>query len=261
MKTLRLLLAAGLLVAGLFQAIRAEETEKPVVQFKNKSIEESLTIDSKLQAYPKLYAKLVAAGKHELAKWAADAEEERKTNPDEFAGDRRWYIERGYSVRSIIGRYVSIVFGDDTYGGGAHPNHYLDTLLWDAQADKFINISPFFKETRPGGPTLKALAKSIRAALAVAKKAKDFEVKDPETDFELAAVKPKLTALGGIALAPSTEKDRSSGFSVYFSPYAVGSYAEGPYTVFVPWTTFKAYLSPAGAKLFAGERPASDKDE
>ena len=68
-----------------------------------------------------------------------------------------------------------------------------------------------------------------------------------------------LTAIGGIALAPSTEKGKSAGFSVYFSPYAVGSYVEGPYTVFVPWSAFKADLSPEGAALFGGERPKDDE--
>ena len=38
----------------------------------------------------------------------------------------------------------------------------------------------------------------------------------------------------------------------HYSPYAVGSYAEGQYIVFVPWTDFKAHLSPQGAALFGG---------
>ena len=64
--------------------------------------------------------------------------------------------------------------------------------------------------------------------------------------------------IGGIALAPSTEKNRSSGFLVYYSPYAVGPYAEGDYVVYVPWTAFGQALSPRGAALFGGQRPADD---
>jgi hypothetical protein len=164
-------------------------------------------------------------------------------------------------VRSIIGNYVSVL-RTDGWDGGAHPNQALDTLLWDARANKLINVNPFFSETNADGPTLRALAHAIRVAIAAEKKARDIEVKDPDTDSGLSSVKPKLTDLGGIALAPSTEKGKSSGFGVYFSPYAVGSYVEGPYIVFVPWTAFKAYLSPTGVALFGGTRqPGDEKNE
>ena len=258
MKTLRLLLAAAFFAAGLGQAARAESEVKPVAAVDNKAIEASVIIDAGLKAYPKLYANLLADGRREMAKWAAEAAKERKQNPDFFTENRRWYFDRGYSLRSIVGRYVSVVRGDETYGGGAHPNHDINTLLWDAKADRFINISPFFTETRDGGAALRALAKAIRAAVTVEKKARDIAVDNPDTNAELASVQPKLTAIGGIALAPSTEKGKSSGFSVYFPPYAVGSYVEGPYTVFVPWTAFEAYLSHEGRAVFGGERPPGD---
>lgn len=46
---------------------------------------------------------------------------------------------------------------------------------------------------------------------------------------------------------------------MYFSPYDVGAYVEGDYTVFVPWTAFKDHLSPAGLALFGGERREGDE--
>jgi len=250
---------AGLIAIGLSCAALGDAAVKPVAEINNKSIEGSVAIDAGLKSYPRLYVTLAAAGKRELAKWAADAEHERKANPSEFGPERHWSFDRSYSLRSVVGRYVSVVRGDDTFSGGAHPNHLIDTLLWDAQTKKFISIRPFFGETRENGPTLSALAKVIRAAVAVEKETRGIAVENPDTDPELASVKPKLTALGGLALAPSTEKDKSAGFSVYFSPYAVGSYVEGPYIVFVPWTAFKAYLSPLGIALFGGERPQDDE--
>jgi hypothetical protein len=39
------------------------------------------------------------------------------------------------------------------------------------------------------------------------------------------------------------------------------SLIEGPYTVFVPWTAFRQYLSSQGAALFGGERPKSDEEK
>ena len=250
-------LLAAVIAAGLCQPVLAAD-EKPAAEIKSQAIEASVTIHAKLKAYPALYAKLLADGKKEMEKWRADADKEIKENPERFTGDRSWSFERNYSVRSIIGNYVSVL-RTDAWDGGAHPNQALDTLLWDARANKLVNISPFFSETKADGPTLRALAHAIRVAIAAEKKTRDIEIKDPDTDSDLSSVKSKLTDLGGIALAPSTEKGKSSGFGVYFSPYAVGSYVEGPYIVFVPWTAFKAYLSPAGAVLFGGTRQPGDE--
>jgi hypothetical protein len=250
-------LLAPVIATGYCQPVLADE--KLAIEIKNKAVELSVTIDAKLKAYPALYPKLLADGKKEMVKWRVDADKEIKKNPERFTGDRGWSFERNYSVRSIIGNYVSVLRIDFTYSGGAHPNHALDTLLWDARASKLINISPFFGETKADGPTLRALAHAIRIAVAAEKKKRDIEIEDP--DSELSSIKSKLTDLGGIALAPSTETGKSSGFSVYFSPYVVGSYVEGPYIVFVPWTLFEAYLSPAGTVLFGGTRLPGDEEE
>jgi hypothetical protein len=256
MLTLRPLLAAGLIGSTLSAPILAAPEEKPAAEIKTKAIEASVTIDAKLKTYPALYARLIADGKREMTKWRVDSEKERKQNPDWFK-DRSWSFARDYSVRSIIGRYVSIVRSDQMDGGGAHPNQELNTLLWDAKTNKFMSIRPFFKETADNGPTMQALAKTINEVVAAEKKARDIpvdELNDPEWQ-----VKPKLTAIGGLALAPSTDAGKSSGFSVYFGPYAVGPYVDGSYIVFVPWTAFKAYLSPEGTALFGGERPKDDR--
>jgi hypothetical protein len=68
-----------------------------------------------------------------------------------------------------------------------------------------------------------------------------------------------LLKIGPISLAPSTEPGKSAGLTFHYSPYAVGAYAEGPYTVFVPWTAFAIHLSAQGVALFGGQRPANDK--
>ncbi|MGB7036766.1 MAG: RsiV family protein, partial [Xanthobacteraceae bacterium] len=73
-------------------------------------------------------------------------------------------------------------------------------------------------------------------------------------------IKPRLLQLGPMTLAPSTEAGKSSGLTFHYSPYAVGPYVEGPYTVFVPWTAFKHFLSMEGLALFGGERPKADAD-
>lgn len=246
------------LTLAITPALAADEP-KPVIAIENKVIEASVVIDPALKAWPALYDKLLAAGRREYDKARAEAAAEFRSTPDLFSDGRKIYYQRTEKLRSKIGPYVSILRSDDSYQGGAHPNHVVDTLLWDAKAARFINIKPFFNDMADGGATLTSLARLIRAALVVEKKARDVEVGDPDKDQWLSAVKPKITDIGGIALAPSIERDKSSGLVIYFSPYAVGSYAEGEYEIFIPQTAFHSMLSPAGIALFGGVRPKDDE--
>ena len=145
------------------------------------------------------------------------------------------------------------------FTGGAHPNSYTDTILWDRDAKKRVSVRPLFKETADKGPTMTAMAKLVRAAVNAEKKKRDREVENnPETDTWLKGIEPSLLKLGPVTLAPSTESGKSAGLTFHFSPYMVGPYSDGPLTVFVPWTDFKDRLSPDGAALFGGTRPEND---
>ena len=252
---LALLVFAGPTLAG--SAFAADEP-KPVLASESKAIEASVVIDPALKAYAPLYDRLLANGKREYDKARADAAAEFKSAPDMFRDGRKFFYKRTDRLRSAIGPYVSIVRSDDTDEGGAHPNHVVDTLLWNVQAGRFINIKPFFKDVADDGPALTLLARLIRQALAAEKKARDIDVADPDTDQWLPNVQPKITGIGGIALAPSTEPGKSAGLIAYFSPYAVGPYVEGEFVVFIPYTAFAATLSPQGATVFGGKRPEGD---
>ncbi|MBS0248108.1 MAG: DUF3298 domain-containing protein [Proteobacteria bacterium] len=236
----------------------AADKAKPIASVNDKTIEASVVIDPALKVYPELYERLVASGKREYDKARAGAAAEFKSTSEMFSDGRKFFYKRTDRLRSAIAPYISIVRGDDTYEGGAHPNHVVDTLLWNEQTRRFMNIKPFFKEMADGGPTLRQLARLIRVALAAEKKSRDIEVGDPDTDQWLSGVKPKITDIGGIALAPSTETGKSAGLIAYFSPYAVGPYVEGEYVVFVPYKAFATALSPQGATLFGGARPEGD---
>src|SRR6185436_8834303 len=111
------------------------------------------------------------------------------------------------------------------------------------------------------GPTMTALAKLVRRAVAAKKRErwKEARPKDEKSNPLLSAeelaekdeqlkerVTPRLTKIGPITLAPSTLASKSSGLTVHYSPYDVDAYAAGPYTVFVPWSALKAHLSPEG---------------
>jgi hypothetical protein len=151
----------------------------------------------------------------------------------------------------------------------------VNTILWDDIARKRVSIRSFFVESADDGPTMTTLAQLAKLAVAAAKLANGIngygdddtaaEKMTPEQElqhdqFINDGIKPKILELGPVTLAPSSETGKSSGLTFHYSPYGVGPYVEGPYTVFVPWTKFQQYLSPQGAALFGGERPTDDKE-
>jgi hypothetical protein len=236
---------------------------KPVISTSGQHIEVTVAIDDAVKTHRGLYENLLAEARRDAGKWRAEAIKERAGDDFSIREGRIWTYSRSYTLRSEIEhRYVSILRIDSTYEGGAHPNSVVDTILWDADTKRRISMRPLLNETADNGPTMTALATAIRLALAKEKKARGADVDDDVAkDTWLSAVKPQILKLGAVVLAPSTVAGKSSGLVFYFSPYAVGSYAESSYTAFVPWADFRALLSPAGEAIFAGERPPKDGEE
>jgi hypothetical protein len=259
----------GVLASIVVVALAHAET-KPQIEIKTKAAEIGVTVDPALRKFPGLYEDNLAEGKRWAERNRAEAAKGAREEPQFFREGRRWTFERSYQLRSVVGRYISVLRDDGTYTGGAHPNSYLDTILWDSDARRRINIRPFFRETADNGPTMTALAQLARIAVAAEKVERDAinvdipkEKLSPEQlakldQFITDGIKPSLLKIGPISLAPSTETGKSSGLTFHYSPYAVGAYAEGPYTAFVPWTAFQSYLSPQGTAIFSGQRPKDD---
>jgi Protein of unknown function (DUF3298) len=246
-----------------------------MLSIKTQLVEIGIDVDDALKGFPGLFDNCVAEGKAYASAMRIQAEKAHHDDPNMFRDGMAWTYDRAYALRSAVGRYVSIVRSDDTFEGGAHPNHMVDTILWDKEAQKRISIRPFFAETADNGPTMNALASEAKLAVASLKIANDIPAGSDDKlrpgitpaqylrqdTFINDGIKPTLLKLGPVTLAPSTEPGKSSGLTFHYGPYAVGPYAEGAYTAFVPWTAFRQYLSPDGAALFGGTRPKSDADK
>ncbi len=231
---------------------------RPDATIKNKSFEARIYLDDTVKADQALAADCLAEGRKWMEKNAAEAEGERKQDPQLFR-DGGWTFERRYNFRSRVdGHYVSIVRGDYMDTKAAHPNSDVNTILWDSEANKRISIRPFFTETADNGPTMKAMVKAVLASLTAEKKKRDAG--DTATSEWFKGIEPKLLKIGAVTLTPSTVSGKSSGLTFHYPPYAVGSYAEGEYIAFVPWETLKPYLTPEGVRIFGGARPKGDKD-
>jgi Protein of unknown function (DUF3298) len=246
-------------LAASVASIALAADPKPDALVKTKAFEGTVILDAKIKADPALAADSRTEGSKWLDKSAAEAAAERKQNPLLFK-DGGWTFERKYSVRSVVAdRYVSIVRSDYMDTHGAHPNTDVNTVLWDKRSQKRISIRPFFAETADNGPTMNAMLKAVIIALKVAKKRRDSM--ETATAEWFKGLEPNLLKIGAVILAPSTEAGKSSGLTFYYPPYAVGPYAEGQYTAFVPWEVLKPYLSPEGAEVFGGPRPKGDDDD
>jgi hypothetical protein len=247
------------LVGSLILASPAAAKDKPDAALKTTTIDASVSIDPALKAYRGLYSRLLASGKRQMETSRADADQDYRENPKLFSGGRRCEFERTVRQESAIRGYVSVVGVDYSFtAGAAHPNRMIETFLWDSKARRFIKVRRFFKETKIDGPAMRTLAAAVRAAVLAEKKARGIPQEVANDPMWMKDVQPDLTKVGGVTLAPSTERGKSAGLLAYFSPYAVGPYAEGSYVVFVPWSVFKAHLSPAGVRLFGGTRPPRD---
>jgi hypothetical protein len=249
-----LLLTATVAIACTATVFAADRA--PDLAVRTPAIEASVSLDDSLKADAALADNLLAEGRKWIAQNRRDAEKEHKTSPISFRNGP-WTFERNYAAASVVAdRYISVLRTGYFYTGGAHPNHDIDTILWDRTANKRISIRPFFTETADNGPTMTALRGAAIASLTVEKKARGTDTPGREW---ARGVTPKLIGIGAVSLAPSTVLGKSAGLVFQYPPYAVGAYAEGPYDAFVPWQTLKPYLSAQGTAIFAGDRrPASE---
>jgi hypothetical protein len=251
-------LAAALCLA--WPSFARGEEERPVVSVKAPYVEIEVSIAKELRAYPQLYSTLLADAKKYADQNRKEAHAAWQTDRPSFR-DQPWTFDRGYRLRVAAVPYVSVLIDSGEFTGGAHPNSVLDTLLWDMGPNRRADMRTLFRETAKDGSTTTALAKLVRDAVIAEKKKRDIPMDDPASDVWLEPIKPDFSTLGAPSLAPSSVTGRTSGITFHFSPYGVGAYVEGPYTLFIPFASLEPYLADDAKKIFAGERPKTDEDE
>jgi hypothetical protein len=254
-------LLSGIAIAGFAAlATLAQAAPKAVIATKTKAVEISVTFDELIRLRPELSANILNEGKRWADRERREADREWQNSPELFRNGQRWALERDYAVTSIVaGRYISILRTDYTYSGGAHPNTTLETLLWDEQAKKRISIRPFFTDLSDNSRAMVEIQNAVISSLTVEKKERGtFEANDNEW---YKGLQPSLFRIGAVVLEPSTEVGKSSGLTFHYSPYAVGSYAEGAYSAFVPWRILRPYLTAEGLAIFSGDKPKDPKTQ
>lgn len=149
-----------------------------------------------------------------------------------------WQLLSDTRLEGIAGDTVSLLTSAYTYTGGAHGNHRYLARTWqlDVADPAPLDLAELF---RPGAPFLARIAPLVLA---------DLRARNATwvVDGEVTQLSDQDLAL--FTLTPA-------GLAFTFPPYAMGPYAQGTFTVVVPYAAVLDLARPGGAlEAFAGAR-------
>lgn len=223
-------------------------------------------IDPAILAFdPPLAWRLWSNANQQLNELAASADEGRRMADEDTAttGEKSWFM--GYTLdithkaTAVLDDVISVSDFVGTYTGGAHPNYFLGGAIYRKGEEAALPLSTFV--TDPD-----AFNELVIKALVEEKIARGYEI------TESASVEASLRELlvpsaeipdvyaHNLLLAASTEPGKAGGLTVVFSPYDIGSYAEGSYEVTIPAEALAPILTEAWSSRFGG-LPVVEEDE
>jgi Protein of unknown function (DUF3298) len=171
-------------------------------------------------------------------------------------GEASWFM--GYSLdiidkaHAVLGDFISVEETVSTFTGGAHPNYFLGGETWRKGDLEPLPLSTFVKDEAAFTELVvknivdQKAERGIEPYLGRSHEASIRDLLLPTTEV------PDVYA-GKVVLEPSTVAGKAGGITVLFSPYEVGSYAEGAYTVTLPAADLAPILTPDWASRFGGD--------
>jgi hypothetical protein len=251
---MRFILACLITCALALSAQAQDKPAKPTLSAKSRSIQVEITIDEKLRADGRLYRGLLKEAQQFIDERAMEADKEWREDKTMFRHGP-WEYERAYFLDAEAGPYIGVSVFTYSYTGGAHPNQRTTSILWDRERGRRATVGELFREAKPGGPALTALARLLREEVAKEKRERDIPVVTPlEKDEWISAIKADLKTMGAAILVPSTVAGKAAGIVFHFSQYDVGAYAEGAFSADLPWQTLAPFLTDKAREWFGGER-------
>lgn len=135
---------------------------------------------------------------------------------DKSFGQFPWFSVTTYEVFKPSKDYVSVVFQNYSYSGGAHGNTSFDVKNFRISAGKPLELSSIFKDV--AGTSKLLVPRIADGAQAQKQPGADPVARDAKT-IDLRMERIALTA---------------EGIRVYYAPYELGSYSEGTFIVDIP---------------------------
>ncbi len=199
---------------------------------------------------PLLDARLRAEARMEFEIIELEAQTYKAADPEYF---RPYGLGYTWTLHQSVGDLVSL-HGLAYYNtGGAHPNYASLGLIYDRASEQDLDLLDLFSDREAARARLVPL---VRAEIVAQKRERyaDRGMSDIDIIAEVADSLPDSGAwLAQSALAASDDGEAFGGIEVYFSPYELGSYAEGAYKARVSQAAFRDLLKPEYQAVFAGE--------
>lgn len=223
-------------------------------------IDESLTFSAvlpKADANDPIVKKLQADARAYLDKKKIEARADFDERKKQGTVEMSWEVQQEWKFSAKAGGIASLVGTNYEFTGGAHGMGNTDTKIVRADTGEELSLAKMLQADRSPSP-------AITIAICEGLKAAKMKAIQSATIFDepITCAGPKANVKiedAHIALAPSTEADKFGGLFVYYDPYAVGSYAEGAYTLTVPQAVFSEDMRPQYKSLFGGTIPPAAK--
>ena len=145
-----------------------------------------------------------------------------------------WQLNIDMNNFYFAGDIGNIVGNISSYTGGAHSNQSYLTLMFDSTTQEIIDSKNLFKNQNSFLENVSSYTIDKLADY----KSNIFKNYLPKDEWILKGASANEVNYQHLVAVPSVKKNSSAGLLVYFPPYAVGSYAEGTYKVFIPSDLF-----------------------
>ncbi len=223
----------------------------------------SSKIDPAIAAFdPALAALIAQSARAEIDTFTAQAVADEKLVADEAAanGGETWFraheLQIDYKVTAGTTDIISIEKNVYVDTGGAHPNTkmagtiYTRTSPDPVRPDAILADMAAFREAVIAGLIEEKIKRGWEPSErdTVAGEVRDLLTEAPEDAEPLAMIR-------NIVLEPSDVPGKFGGITVLYSPYEVGAYAEGPYTVTVASAALQPMLAASWQDRFGGKPP------
>lgn len=228
------------------QAMANQVTAKPYVEKKESpSSVATLTIDPRVSADGVLFKKLVADAHPKMAEHAEYAAETWTLMGP--SSQRQLGFEIDWRVAYESDRLISLDKSTYDNGGGAHPNFYLSSLLWDKQQEKAIGLADLLTDSSENSAALQMLSANLFGQWE-----KEFKEKSSSDVIDAYALKwaqkalaPSVTNFESFVLIAKegVEGAPATGLTFQYSPYKLSAYVFGSFSFDVPSSALHPYLA------------------
>lgn len=239
----------------------------PVFEEITDTYEIRAVVDPQIAAFDPALAQVYFAG----AQVSLDALKEQAVNDSQSAaedaaanGTESWFrpyaMEFRFEATAQQGDIISVLQNVYSNTGGAHPNYALKGIVQQKGQPEPVAIGAVVADVAGFGGRVKSHLTDKKHERVYGESSRDMVTAEVA---ELLGDDANAGSVWGAnyILVPSTEAGKFGGISVLFSPYDVGPYAEGSYTVTVPASELAGKLTPTWADRFGGEPVVAEDAE